>query len=166
MGKFRCTGCGGCCKRLLNDRSGRLFGLYLDPSETRLFPSDVVFPLLGTGNPVEITAYQLGVNQCVHYEEAGGVGRCRIHAERPVACRAYPVIGAFEVTDQCLAVRQSPEGIDRDSLSDELAAHNKKIEQMLERPETQWVWPLDRREWIPIERIGHDRVQPLHPREA
>jgi hypothetical protein len=37
---------------------------------------------------------------------------------------------------------------------------------MLERPETQWVWPLDRREWIPLERRGRDRVQPVHPGEA
>lgn len=163
MGKFQCTRCGGCCKALLDGRSGHLFGLFLDPSEIGLFPEGTVFPLLGSGTPVQATAYQLGVNRCPHYEEdPAGLGRCGIRERRPLACRAFPVISRFSVSGSCRSVRQNPDGLDRGSLKDELEAHDRKLGQMLERPQTEWVWPLELGRWIPVEK-DHDRDQSVHP---
>jgi Fe-S-cluster containining protein len=140
------------CKDTLYQAGDHLFGLYLEPSEIAQFPSDVVFPLFGHGVPVEITAYQLGVNRCPNYEESGGLGTCKVYADRPLVCRAFPVLGPFNVAKRCPAVAQAVDGVDSDSLGAEIEAHRKKIECMMSRKETQWVWPLNKREWIPMER--------------
>lgn len=151
MSRFVCSRCGLCCKDTLYQAGDYRFGLYLEPSEIAKFPVEAVFPLFGHGQPVEVTAYQLGVNRCPNYEESGGVGKCGIHADRPLVCRAFPVLGPSKVSQRCPAVAQAVDGVDADSLGSELDAHRKKIECMMSRKESEWVWPLNKREWLPME---------------
>jgi Fe-S-cluster containining protein len=141
-----------CCKETLYQVGDYLFGIYLEPSEITQFPDGAVFPFFGRGRPVEITAYQLGVNLCPNYDESGGLGRCKVHADRPLVCRSFPVLGPFKVSSRCPVIRQAADGVDADSLGPELEAHLKKIECMMARPENEWVWPLNKREWILLEK--------------
>lgn len=150
MSKYACLRCGMGCKETLYQIGEYLFGLYLEPSEISKFPDEVVFPMFGHGQPIEITAYQLGVNRCPNYEEVGGLGTCKVHVDRPLVCRAYPVLSPFNVSKRCPAVAQAVDGVDADSLKPELAAHRKKLELMMSRKESQWLWPLNKKEWIPV----------------
>lgn len=151
MSKYSCARCGMGCKETLYQVGDYLFGLYLEPSEISRFPGEAVFPLFGHGRPVEVIAYQLGVNRCPNYGEVDGFGTCNVHAERPLVCRAFPVIGPFKVSKRCPAVARATDGVDADSLKPELEAHRKKIECLMARKESQWMWPLNKREWIPME---------------
>jgi Fe-S-cluster containining protein len=159
MSKFACSRCGRCCKETFYRSQEHLFGMYLDPSEIGNFPAEVVFPLFGRGKPVVATAYQLGVNRCPHYREEAGLGGCGIYDSRPLSCRAFPVFGHLLVSAHCPVVREAKDGVDRDSLGPELEAHRKKVEFMMSRQENEWVWPLNRREWLPIgARVTEERI--------
>lgn len=150
--KWSCTRCGKCCaSTLATAADGSVFGIYLEPSEIDRFPAADVFPLLGRGDPVVVTAYQLGQNRCPNYEEAqDGTGRCRIHETRPLTCRSFPVLGRARVDNRCLGVKKITGGIDADSLAGELAAHQEKLVRMTERPPDDWIWPLNLKRWIPL----------------
>lgn len=152
MSKFACSRCGKCCKETFYQAGDYLFGIYLEPSEITKFPDGAVFPLFGRGQPVEVTAYQLGINRCPNYEESGGLGRCKVYADRPLICKSYPVLGRFKVSSHCPVIQQATDGVDADSLGPELEAHSKKIEYMMLRAENEWIWPLNKREWIPLEK--------------
>lgn len=151
MGRFQCTRCGRCCKETLFSTGKYLFGLYLDPAEASWFPKESVFPLLGRGDPPVATAFQLGLNRCPNFEDSGGTGACRIYPNRPLSCIAYPVISPTKVAPGCPGVERSGDGVDPESLSIEMAAHYRKTEQMISRPDNQWFWPLNLRQWIPME---------------
>lgn len=164
MGRFNCTRCGGCCKAtLFTNAQGNTVGLWLNPSETSLFPAEVVTPMAGHGNPIQVTAYQLSVNRCPHYEESpSGVGRCFIYNRRPTACRSFPVISRHRVSGACAAISRIKDGVEPDSLTAELAAHDEEVAYDLSQPEPEWVWPLNERRWVPL--IGPAR--PALPEEA
>lgn len=164
MGRFKCTQCGGCCKALLfTNAQGSTVGLWLRPSETPLFPGEVVAPLVGHGDPVTIMAYQLSVNRCPHYEEPStGAGRCSIYDRRPAACRAFPVISRHSVSGACAAVSKIKDGVEPESLSAELAAYEEEVAHDLSQPEPEWVWPLNERRWVAL--AGPAR--PALPEEA
>lgn len=150
MGRWACARCGACCKELLSQDGGHLFGIYLDPSEAGFFPKDAVSPLLGRGDPIVITAYQLNVNRCPNYAEESGVGSCAIREHRPLVCRAFPVVSRFRVSTVCPGVRRLDGEVDRDSLKPELEAHGKKLSQAVEMPDNEWVWPLNVKRWVRI----------------
>lgn len=154
--RFSCTRCGACCKSLLATIDGKLLGLYLDPSEIKSFPQDVIFPLVGHGNPVEITAYQLGVNRCPNFVEENGVGKYSIYATRPRICRAFPVISRYKVTESCPGIARLKNGATRESLKDEIAAHQEKLDYAMTVPKNEWIWPLNKKEWVPIEEKSDD----------
>lgn len=153
MGAWACTRCGGCCKRLLfTSPEGRTIGLWLMPSETGLFPPEAVFPLAGHGSPVEVTAYQLGVDRCPHYRESpSGFGECGIHDRRPTACRAFPVLSRYRVSTACLAVSRIHDGVEPGSLAAEMEAHGREVAHDLSHPPPDCVWPLDERRWVPLD---------------
>lgn len=153
--KWECSRCGKCCaETLATTADGNVFGIYLEPAEVDRFPAVDVFPLLGRGDPVVVTAYQLGVNRCPNYkEEKNGSGRCGIYERRPLTCASFPVLGRTKVDVRCLGVKKlSPEGIDADSITSELAAHQEKLARMLERTPDEWIWPLNLKRWIPLPR--------------
>ncbi len=151
MGKFECTRCGNCCRETLAETpEGHLFGLYLEPNEIGRFPKEMVFPLLGRGDPVTIVAYQLGVNRCPNYAEESGLGRCRIYADRPLVCAAFPITSRRSVSPRCPGVQKQKDGIDPDSVQGELAAHTKKLDGMVSREPAMFIWPLDKKRWIPL----------------
>ena len=98
MGKlenvFQCRGCGRCCTDLIDQSEERILGLVLMPDELGLFERDIIRPCMGFDNnpasgfsPAHIVRYQLAVNVCPHHS-AGH--RCRIYANRPLVCRAFP----------------------------------------------------------------------------
>jgi Fe-S-cluster containining protein len=153
VAKFVCTRCGGCCASLLTTTpDGHIFGIYLEPSEIDRFPADAIFPLCARGplDSLVVTAYQLGANRCPNFEEHDGVGKCLIHERRPIVCRAYPVISRYRVSPACLAVKRA-DGIDLASLTEEMAAHQKKLDRLLCQPPNEWVWPLNKKCWVPIQ---------------
>ncbi|MFH1327995.1 MAG: YkgJ family cysteine cluster protein [Candidatus Bathyarchaeota archaeon] len=96
---FKCLRCGHCCQNLLTDVNDELKGLGLTLEETKLFPEKFVSPSYGIGyggkdGPKHILLYQLTVKQCPHLSEGN---LCKIHEERPLACRAFPLesVGPF-----------------------------------------------------------------------
>jgi Fe-S-cluster containining protein len=129
---------------------GKMIGLYLEPSEIKYFPTEIVFPLLGRGDPIEITAYQLGVARCVNYVEEAGVGRCAIYENRPRHCKSFPVVSRYKVAGACRGIARITDGVDRESLKDELAAHQEKLDLALAAPPNEFIWPLNIRDWVPI----------------
>lgn len=148
MSAWKCQRCGICCRATFHEVDGNLLGLYLEPAEVGLFPEGTVFPLFGSGDPIKTVAYQLGLDQCPNYEDAEGVASCRVYASRPLVCAAFPIIDGSRVSDGCPAVKQIQDGIDRESLKEELAVYGKKLDLMLDRPSIGYVWPLNKREWI------------------
>lgn len=94
--KFRCIRCGKCCDKILRNTHGITVGLYLRPSEIKLFedfPSAVV-PYVGIAEngstePEEIICYQVATEPCPLYDM--DAKRCRRYDLRPAACRAYPI---------------------------------------------------------------------------
>jgi Fe-S-cluster containining protein len=151
VGAFKCNQCGACEESLLATAAdGNVFGLYLEPHEIDRFPREVVFPLSGYGDPIVITAYQLGVNNCPHYDKSGGVGRCRIYERRPLTCAAFPILARNKVSAVCPSVRKLTDGVDVASVRPELAAHQSKLDAKLARPPDEWVWPLNKKCWIPL----------------
>jgi Fe-S-cluster containining protein len=155
--RFSCTRCGGCCKSLLTTVDGKLLGLYLDPSEIKSFPQDVIFPLVGHGKLPTITAYQLGVNRCPNFVEENGVGKCSIHTTRPRICRAFPVISRYKVAESCAGIARLKNGATRESLKGEIAAHEEKLDYAMTVPTNEWIWPLNKKEWVRIEEKIDDR---------
>lgn len=151
MGRFECARCGKACRDTIwTNAGGDLFGLYLDAAEAERFPKDLIFPLLGRGDPIIATAWQLGVNSCPHYHEEGGLAKCAIYPNRPKICAAFPVTSRTTVSPHCTAIRKLVDGADADSLRNEIAAHQEKLEAMVSREPDEWMWPLNRKCWIPI----------------
>lgn len=138
----------------LSTSEGFTFGIYLEPKDVGNFPEGTVFPLFGKGTPIEVTAYQLGVNRCPNYQVQDGQGRCIIYKSRPLACKAFPVVSRTQVSRACPVVAQAVEGIDTDSLTGEIEAHREKMSKFLS-PADEWMWPLNKKQWIRINREGN-----------
>jgi len=99
--RFKCGRCGYCCRHLLVDIEGGKGTIFLLPSETKLFPKELIKPLFGTGlkgrsrpRPAQFWSYQLNTNVCPHIKPDNN---CAIYAKRPLICRAYPFEGGFGV---------------------------------------------------------------------
>lgn len=95
MEKFECLHCGRCCEKIITTEYGVSVGMYLKPSEIRLFrryPS-AVKPYFGiakrdNSKPKKIICYQLAIEPCPLYDE--DTKSCKQYDSRPIACRAYP----------------------------------------------------------------------------
>lgn len=95
--RFQCQRCGFCCRHLLVDINGGKCTIFLLPSETKLFPKDLIKPLYGSNTkgrsrprPATIIAYQLSTNVCPHIKQDN---QCAIYKDRPLICQAYPLDG-------------------------------------------------------------------------
>lgn len=114
----------------------------------------VILPRIGTSNdkgtePTQILAYQMmGVeengNTCPFLDTKsdkrsphGGLA-CRIYGERPLACRAYPVIGASPATldSKCKFCQQY--GTADENLQEEIESLIKIKSQMPENVNVVW----------------------------
>jgi Fe-S-cluster containining protein len=95
--QFKCEKCGFCCRTLLQYESEYLVGLSLFPEETKLFDPKIVVPFMafGISEPTTITSYQLTVAVCPHINERN---ECNIYENRPLICKAFPIIPAFPHT--------------------------------------------------------------------
>lgn len=116
--KFECLRCGECCSNLHieTDLSGRVkdkvtLGLFLLPSERKLFPEESIVPLYGAGlkgrsrpRPEVTFAYQILENACPHLTDAN---LCKIYPKRPIACRAFPVNAENFLDSRCTWVNQN-----------------------------------------------------------
>lgn len=97
--KFKCLKCGYCCRNLIikapiNDHTVKL-GLFLMPSERKLFPLDQIKPMYGAGikgrsrpRPKVVSSYQFSGNVCLHLTKDN---LCRIYDSRPISCKEYPL---------------------------------------------------------------------------
>jgi Fe-S-cluster containining protein len=144
---FKCTQCGECCKRLTSTfPDGNDYGLYLSPDETHLFARETVFPLFRRGG--EITAYQVGVNECPNLQLDG---KCGIHDQRPLACRAYPIHDRGILRSDCKFISEhQTEEINWNSFHDELTAFNEQEAQAETSPVNEYKWPLNLRTWVEV----------------
>jgi Fe-S-cluster containining protein len=64
-------------------------GMALTPEETNLFPTEHVFPSIGTGSygrAKKVVSFQLDLNKCPHLEGS----LCKIYEKRPITCRMFP----------------------------------------------------------------------------
>lgn len=163
---FNCSRCGKCCTNILTNINGNTFGLYLSVDDSTLFPSEVVFPLFGRGDPIQIKAYQLGVNQCPHFQLGNSVGSCLIHEKKPLACRTFPLLSYDRFSKKLVLCKSCPvvktaydkgEEFNKDSLISEISANNQKIEQLIkeitDNNQDEYMWPINKKEWIKISDI-------------
>jgi len=88
---FKCYRCGYCCRNLVTESPYGLVGMFLMPGERRLFPKTNIRPYLAVGmnGPDKNIAYQYAEMVCPHITEDN---RCKIYDQRPMTCRAYPLI--------------------------------------------------------------------------
>lgn len=150
MANFDCSRCGACCTNIIG-KSGELeFGIYLEPKDIDNFSPESVFPLLGKGSSIEITAYQVGTINCPNYVEKEGKGSCQIYDKRPLVCKSFPVISRFKLSEGCPAVQKATDGINLDSLKLEMQAHNQRVGQLAKNSVNEWIWPLNLKRWIPL----------------
>ena len=96
---FRCTRCGECCTadgdephtatvfpdeiRTLQDATGREWAEVARPMPYGLDDD-------GHGSTFEWALQTDENGDCVFYDETDGLGRCTVHADRPLICRTYP----------------------------------------------------------------------------
>ncbi len=118
---FECTRCGACCTREGEDEhTATVF-----PEEVRELRAatgsewrDVARPMPygiedGEGETFEWALQTDSCGDCVFYEEAGGVGACTVHPDRPLICRTYPFSVALGGTSQPMGEPVDREGIVR-----------------------------------------------------
>lgn len=103
---FSCLRCGSCCRSLRTREHDYTLGLFLFPKEVEMLNQLgsarslklKIFPQQGTttkkatlvDKPNKIFSYQLEDSTCPFLnEETNG---CSIYDERPVACRAFPIL--------------------------------------------------------------------------
>ena len=88
---FKCLKCGHCCRSLINEAEGILYGLTLTPEEAKLFPQNKISPYLGAGHSekeiTRIMMYQLNTATCPNLEN----NICRIYDKRPTVCAQFPL---------------------------------------------------------------------------
>jgi len=95
--RFQCERCGYCCRNLVSDINGGKGTLFLLPTETKLFPQELIRPLFGSGvkgrsrpRPIKVFAYQITTSVCPHIKPDN---TCAIYLKRPMMCRAFPLEG-------------------------------------------------------------------------
>lgn len=111
---FACHQCGACCTGLRERGSPRGFaelapGVYREPGEgglrvfaweTEVFPDERLSPLLvvadGARRERVVLAYELRADECPNFEP--DTDRCSVYADRPLVCRAFPLL--VEATEQ------------------------------------------------------------------
>ncbi len=106
--QFLCLHCGRCCDKILRTVYGITIGIYLRPSEKRLFKQfpDAVVPYVGVAKrgdnkPRRVVCYQVAVEPCPLYDKV--TKTCTQYDSRPVACRAYP----FELQGSRMSIESS-----------------------------------------------------------
>lgn len=117
--RFECLRCGKCCDKILRNTHGVTVGLYLRPTEVKLFedyPSAVV-PYIGiaengSGEPEKVICYQMATEPCPLYDV--DAKRCMRYDSRPVACRAYPMSldgGRLTIESSCKWLARNKNGL-------------------------------------------------------
>lgn len=107
-GAFTCHACGACCTGLRERGTDRGFaelapGIYRHAGEGGLrvfcweahaFPADQLAPLLVVADRAQdqrlALAYQLQADTCPNLDEDSS--RCTVYADRPLVCRAFPLV--------------------------------------------------------------------------
>ncbi|MFO7181095.1 MAG: YkgJ family cysteine cluster protein [Pseudomonadota bacterium] len=103
--KFRCTGCGNCCKepllpltdadvRRISERTGESpteFVRFVGPDAIDLDDEPEAFVSLGVGRRVMVLRHQRG--RCRYLDASD---RCGIYGARPLGCRIFPFDPRFD----------------------------------------------------------------------
>jgi Fe-S-cluster containining protein len=114
---------------LLVDINGGKGSLFLLPSETKLFPEELIRPLYGSGikgrsrpRPADIWAYQINTNTCPYIQSDNS---CAIYSKRPMICRAFPVegIGIIILQRHCKVIYNT---VKENEIIDKLEAPQEK----------------------------------------
>ena len=163
MIKFQCLRCGQCCRKLIICSVEEAFiGLSLFPEEIEYFPKEMISPCRGVGKypedkDFEVFMFQLNTEPCPNIEKVGNITRCKIYANRPLACRRYP----FEPIDSN-EMGEPITQIDPKCMAFQNVERNKKIEipqiewesctilfERLRRIRSgqRWIFDLDEKEW-------------------
>lgn len=102
--RFECKRCGACCKNMFDRAGESVFGMMLLPEERELFPGNVK-PYMAAGTkgrrrerPKKVFAYQMTLDTCPHLTESNV---CSIYDKRPLACRAFPIVGRGMLSTKC-----------------------------------------------------------------
>jgi Fe-S-cluster containining protein len=118
--RFRCTGCGNCCRGLrvpVTDADlARLTAATGEPAERLvawLAPGEVDM----TGEPSSFAVLDVGRRLMVLAHDGGACrllegDRCRAHAARPSACRLYPLEASFGRRGGVRRLRLLARGVD------------------------------------------------------
>jgi len=108
---FQCLRCGYCCRSLFRYCLGFKSSLTLLPSETKHFPRNLIVPKEGIGRkgrsrirPKRIILFQLNTSVCPHVSKTN---ECEIYDERPLICRAYPLL-LFGMDTVCTSIKLKP----------------------------------------------------------
>lgn len=112
---FNCVRCGHCCTRIRGPTWGQVHGLTLLPSEIDRFPKELIKPMYRYSlddpfTPGRVFMYQLDTEVCPRYDREEG---CRIYADRPTLCRAFPMEITFTrvmMNDKCPQVKRLVKG--------------------------------------------------------
>lgn len=117
--KFKCLGCGSCCREIVRVVDGVSAGLWLRPTERVLFhgfPGSVV-PYLGLKRDgkakIKNIGYQMIQGPCPLLDP--DTNRCKEYESRPLMCRAYPFSFCKEglsVDRRCSYIQSVHDGIE------------------------------------------------------
>ena len=158
--QFRCEKCGFCCRTLLQDEPDSIIGLSLFPEEVTLFDPKIIAPFMafGINEPTVVTSYQLTVAACPHISEKN---ECKIYEDRPLICKAFPIIPAFPNTmlaPNCPQISHQPNYrengsviFDDEQAEDAVQEINLRIMRRLhnrEKGSKLWLYDLATKKWI------------------
>jgi len=163
--RFHCERCGFCCRHLLVDIDGGKGTLFLLPSETKLFPKDLIKPFFGSGTkgrsrprPATIFAYQIATNVCPHIKPDN---QCAIYENRPLMCQSYPFegMGIVLIHRECPTIAKSVK--EGEIIENIIAPEEKKANTLLARytwkhvGSPMWYFDLKNQKWkiLPTNKI-------------
>jgi len=145
--KFRCTGCGNCCKDPLlplthEDLALLAASTELDPMQMVQFVSrDAIdmdhepegFALLRQGKRVMVLKHVRG--RCMHL---GDDDRCQVYAQRPLGCRIFPFDPSFSKSGKLVRLNlihatECPYELDGHNNVRSLASLNRRYDAATER---------------------------------
>jgi Fe-S-cluster containining protein len=172
---FACLKCGICCRSLKTKQNPFSLGLFLFPKEAELLNQLgearnvklTIFPQQGVTTkretdvkkPEKVFSYQLADPICPFLD--GETNKCAIYDQRPVACRAFPVLtpSPLVLIPECAWVKNNVpslrpyvpmpwagEGLD-DEIRNASRITNWNLKWLKDAREV-WVFDLQTKRWI------------------
>jgi Fe-S-cluster containining protein len=160
--KFKCERCGYCCETLFDTDQQPLAGLTLLPEEIDRFDSKLIQPFIAKGNtePTTILLYQLVLGRCPYLSKEK---TCKIYRERPLVCKAFPLIytlGRSDLGAKCPQISHRLEyqegklvSFENPQLEETMQILEKKMGELRENVRKEksrlWIYDFIMRKWFP-----------------